>query len=135
MSRTRVYDIWCGIVKRCEKVGSTEYHRYGARGIRLCERWRQFENFYADMGEPGPHMEIDRIDPNGDYEPGNCRWASDATQARNQRRTKLSMEKAREIRKLRSEGWTYKGLAARFNVSEGSIGFVLSGRQWWEEAA
>jgi len=131
MSGTRVYAIWCGIVKRCEKVGSTEYHRYGARGIKICDRWRKFENFYADMGEPGPKMEIDRIDPNGHYEPGNCRWVTDAEQARNHRRTKLSMEKAEEIRRLRREGWTYKALARAFNVAEASISGVLSNKNWY----
>jgi len=74
---------------RCNKQSNSGYANYGGRGIKVCERWEKFENFLADMGQPGEGETLDRIDVNGNYEPGNCRWASHKTQSRNRRNTKM----------------------------------------------
>lgn len=89
-SRTPEYSTWVGIITRCENPKVEGYKHYGARGVRICERWRSdFANFLADMGpRPSRGHSIDRINVEGNYEPGNCRWATSSEQARNKRTTR-----------------------------------------------
>jgi hypothetical protein len=80
---------WLVMRRRCSDANSVGYENYGGRGIRVCERWSDFSAFLADMGECPPGMTIDRVDPNGNYDPGNCRWATKLTQARNTRANRV----------------------------------------------
>lgn len=83
---TSEYYSWGNMLKRVLSPNNPAYKWYGARGITVCERWRKFENFYADMGDkPTPKHSIERVNNNGDYEPSNCVWATKETQARNKR--------------------------------------------------
>lgn len=86
LSHTSEYFTWSNIRNRCNNSNDTEYQLYGGRGIRVCNRWRSFANFYADMGpKPGPEYSIDRKDSNKGYSPTNCRWATQKTQQNNRR--------------------------------------------------
>lgn len=86
LSKHPSYFVWASMVDRCANPGSAKWRNYGGRGIRVCERWMDLANFVADMGEPAfDGAQLDRIDNDGGYEPGNCRWASRKVQLRNTR--------------------------------------------------
>ena len=84
---TTEYHSWQSMKQRCYAESNEDYPNYGGRGITVCERWlHSFENFFSDMGKkPSMKYSIDRINPNGNYEPVNCRWGTDEQQTRNKR--------------------------------------------------
>jgi len=87
--RSKLHIIWSNMIQRCTNPSNHKYPAYGGRGISVCDRWRKFENFLADMGEPLPGMMLDRIDTNGNYELGNCRWLDAKGQQNNRRNNHL----------------------------------------------
>jgi hypothetical protein len=84
---TGAYRSWCSMKQRCDDPKAINYDRYGARGIRYCERWGKFENFLADMGERPTGCSLERKNPSGMYEPANCEWIPNSQQAANTRVT------------------------------------------------
>lgn len=86
--KTPTYRAWNGARNRCNNPNNKDYDNYGGRGIRMCERWSLFQNFLADMGEAPEKLSLDRINNDGNYEPGNCRWATKSQQNFNQRKRK-----------------------------------------------
>lgn len=84
MVRTPEYNAWVNMRQRCRNPKQKWYHKYGGRGITICEEWETFDNFIKDMGKrPTPKHSIDRIDNDGNYEPKNCRWATQHQQVLN----------------------------------------------------
>lgn len=103
------YKIWKGMRSRCLLKNDSHYPSYGGRGIRICDRWSSYEAFLQDVGRrPSPRHTLDRIDNDGDYEPGNVRWATAKEQNRNTRRS-------RKI--VRSDGVRFSSFAEAAEVT------------------
>jgi hypothetical protein len=141
---TRVYGIWNAMIQRCTNPSQPHYERYGGQGVKVCWQWRNFEGFYADMGEPPTDRHsIDRIDNSKGYEPGNCRWATPKEQRANQRprppvtwampkgeghfKATITEEMVREIRASPERNCD---IARRIGLSKQSIADIRKYRTW-----
>lgn len=92
MSDTQIYNIWKRMLQRCENPNYREFKYWGGRGIKVCERWHSFENFYEDVGNSPEGLTLDRWpDNDGNYEPNNFRWATHKEQANNKRDSKRQL--------------------------------------------
>lgn len=92
-----LFRTWWSMIQRCHNPNSISYKSYGAKGVSVCERWRESVfNFAADVGERPEGKTLDRIDPFGNYEPGNCRWASVKEQHRNKRNNRFILSETYE---------------------------------------
>lgn len=76
MSHTKIYRTWASMKERCNNPNYQYYHRYGGRGIIVCDQWNVFENFYKDMGDKPEGLQLDRIDNDGNYCKENCKWST-----------------------------------------------------------
>ena len=96
MSHTAIYHVWHTMKARCHSPKAAAYKHYGARGIKVCERWLIFENFLADMGDRPEDHSLDRINTDGDYSPDNCRWLP---KAENLARSNIENPRKRKIQR------------------------------------
>jgi len=93
--KSPTYNSWSTMKDRCLNPKAKNYPLYGGRGVTIWPGWLSFERFLADMGERRVGKTLDRQDPHGDYEPGNCRWATKAEQTANRRKGELKLDKPR----------------------------------------
>lgn len=133
-TNTSEFNIWNAMKDRCFNTNNHAYKYYGGRGITVCDRWKDsFENFLEDMGErPSKKHSIDRFpNNNGNYEPGNCRWATMIQQGRNKRDNRLNEEIAEQIRNANlKDRKSKKEIANKYGVGEHAIYDVLKGATW-----
>lgn len=126
------------MLRRCTNPSSADWARYGGRGITVCSRWHRFEDFLADMGSCPDRLTLDRINNEGDYEPGNCRWATREQQMLNRRsnrgdrhpNAKLTRDDVLSIRRMARYGATYRSIASAFGVSHANVGYIVRGEAW-----
>lgn len=132
MAHTPEYHVWAGMKKRCYNQNDAEFKNYGARGITVCDEWKNdFAQFLQDVGRrPRPSLTIERIDNNKSYERGNVTWATRADQVRNTRRTVINLEIAKQLKKLRSNGARSCDIATQFGISCSLVSCVVNGRSW-----
>lgn len=97
LTGTRTHRIWSQMLARCDRESAPAYPLYGGRGIAVCERWRDFRNFLADMGFAPDGLQLDRMNNNGNYEPSNCRWATPKEQANNRRSNVIVVFESRRM--------------------------------------
>lgn len=144
------YNIWWGMQYRCYDPKHHSYHHYGGRGITVCEAWRKsFWAFLRDVGmRPtmyGFRISLDRINNNGNYEPGNCRWATDSEQSCNRRpelnpkgeqcsNAKLTWEQVHEIRALRGIV-SVADVASDYGIDKAQISRIMPNKMWVDDNA
>jgi hypothetical protein len=131
-----IYGIWRTMKSRCEHSNDQAFHNYGKRGITVHPDWSQsyvaFRDWiYTNLGErPSRQYSLDRIDTNGNYEPGNVRWSTRAEQARNKRNTKLSPASVEQIKNMVYAGQSHRAVAALFGVHQCTVSRVVNGLRW-----
>jgi hypothetical protein len=118
LTGTRVYRIWQGMLNRCRNENIVGHHNWGGRGITVCEEWKEFESFLADMGHPPVGFSIERINNDGNYEPGNCKWATRTEQSRNRRTNRIIT--------FNGESLCLKAWADRLKMDQASLSERLS---------
>jgi hypothetical protein len=124
------FQSWATMVQRCRNPRNTNFPNYGGRGITVCDRWRTFAGFIGDMGPRPDGTSLDRIDVNGNYEPGNCRWATAKEQTRNTRRNVFESHEPEQIRWLHGLGYGPTRIARVLGVSSKAVSYVCYEGGW-----
>jgi hypothetical protein len=130
LSKSSTYRSWLAMRSRCENPNNIDWQHYGGRGITVCQSWNTFENFLTDMGRRPNGTSIDRINNAGNYEPANCRWASETTQQRNRRNNKLTETVAASIRSDAASGMSSHALGRKYGIAQTTAADIVRGDSW-----
>jgi hypothetical protein len=131
LSRTKAYSIWYGMMNRCYKPNIRSYRFYGARGITVCDEWKNVEIFTEWFNKNySEGLTIERVDYNKGYSPENCTFIIPAAQARNRRSTKINIEIARKIRTLYTKGLSQMEITRELHLPLHTIHEVVRGKTW-----
>lgn len=133
-TNTILFGVWDGIKKRCYSNVNQNYHRYGGRGIKVCDEWKNnflsFEKWALENGYK-KGLSIDRINNDGNYEPSNCRFITVEENSRFKSTTKLNWDKVNKIRTMYASGnYLQKDLASLFDVSHQQITKIIHNQRW-----
>lgn len=127
------FQTWKAMIQRCTNPKSDRFKYYGGRGIVVCPRWRVFKNFLEDMGDRPAGKTIERKDNDGNYEPGNCRWATSSEQHKNMRpasNARLTPDLVRHIRSSIVSGESQASVARRMKLPRSHVARVWHRKIW-----
>lgn len=128
---TDEYNVYNGMMQRCNNTKHPSYSRYGGRGIKVCDRWLESPlNFLSDMGERPDGLSLDRIDNDGDYEPSNCRWATWEEQARNKSTNRLDTQKVKGIKSMIKLGLSNRLISRVYGLHRASVNSIRNEVSW-----
>lgn len=134
--KSNLFQRWMGMKNRCYNPKNDHYHRYGGRGISVCDEWlNDFQSFYDWSMSNGykKKLQIDRIDNDGNYCPENCRWVTNKKNARNASFTKINMDIAKQVRALCDGGMIAKDIASLYRISIPTVYDIKHRRTWNDE--
>lgn len=127
-SKTRAYSSWANMMARCTNPEHPRYPDWGGRGIAVCDRWKTFGNFLADMGERPVGTSLERKDNGGNYCRDNCVWATPHEQQMNTRAFKLTPAVTAEVKRLRETGLSMRAIGAQLDLHRQTVSRALSGK-------
>lgn len=134
LRRTKLYKVWDCIKQRCLNKNCKAYKRYGGRGITICNEWIHSPEVFmswARLNGYSERLQIDRIDNNKGYYPGNCRFVTSAENMRNQSKTKMCLESVTQVRELYSTGkYRQIDLAKKYNIHRVTISNIVNHKTW-----
>lgn len=125
--------VYKSMISRCTYASGAEYHRYGGRGITVCDEWRNSQDSFLSWATSSGYesgLEIDRIDNDGNYEPSNCRWVTSMVNTQNSSNARVTPEKVAGIKKKLAAGISRKTISKEYGVSDGIIYSIWMGRTW-----
>ena len=133
MSGSRLHRVYTSMVGRCTYPSSSHYRYYGGRGIDVCSSWRADPQEFFDWAKANGYaddLELDRIDPDGNYEPGNCRFITHMENSQRRRNSRCTLAKAREIKALLADGLTYTEAALKAGTPRMVAWHIHKGNTW-----